>query len=141
MSSAARLDIDVAAHEPGQVQPAMLLEGDRPRLVDEWQTVPEVWNHVRHAVDASGRPGQFIFAGSASPTDDITRHTGAGRLRRIRMRPMCLWESRHSTGEVSLTPLLDGATALEPAVRTTRTPHGRLDLHPQLLSSVRNRCE
>ena len=108
--SAARLDIDVAAHELGQVQPAMLLEGDRPRLVDEWQTVPEVWNHARHAVDASGRPGQFIFAGSASPADDITRHTGAGRLRRIRMRPMCLWESGHSTGEVSLTALLDGGT-------------------------------
>lgn len=107
--SAARLDVDVPAYELGRVQPAMLLEGARPRLIDEWQTVPEVWNHARHAVDASGRPGQFIFAGSASPADDITRHTGAGRLRRIRMRPMCLWESGHSTGEVSLEGLLDGA--------------------------------
>jgi hypothetical protein len=106
--SAVRLDIDVPAHELGRVQPAMLLEGDRPRLIDEWQTVPEVWNHARHAVDASGRPGQFIFAGAASPADDITRHTGAGRLRRIRMRPMCLWEAGHSTGEVSLSALLDG---------------------------------
>ncbi|MCY4424234.1 MAG: DUF4143 domain-containing protein [Acidimicrobiaceae bacterium] len=113
--SAARLDIDVPAHELGRVQPAMLLEGDRPRLIDEWQTVPEVWNHARHAVDASGRAGQFIFAGSASPADDITRHTGAGRLRRIRMRPMCLWESGHSTGEVSLSALLDGATPTAPA--------------------------
>ena len=106
--SAVRLDIDVPAHEFGSVQPAMLLNGDRPRLVDEWQTVPAVWNHARHAVDASGRPGQFIFAGSASPADDITRHTGAGRLRRIRMRPMCLWESGDSTAEVSLQGLLDG---------------------------------
>lgn len=113
--SAARLDIDVPAHELGNVQPAMLLEGTRPRLIDEWQTVPEVWNHARHAVDASGRPGQFIFAGSASPADDVTRHTGAGRLRRIRMRPMCLWESGHSTGEVSLSALLDGEP---PAART-----------------------
>lgn len=106
--SAVRLDVDVPAHELGQVQPAMLLDGDRPRLIDEWQTVPAVWNHVRHAVDAAPPRGQFILAGSASPADDATRHTGAGRLRRIRMRPMCLWESGDSTGEVSLTGLLDG---------------------------------
>lgn len=85
-----------------------------------WQTVPEVWNHARHAVDASGRPGQFIFAGSASPADDITRHTGAGRLRRgrlrrIRMRPMCLLESGYSSGAVSLEALLDGETFSAPA--------------------------
>ena len=107
--SAVRLDIDVPSHELGKVQPGLLLEGDRPRLIDEWQTVPEVWNHARHAVDADGRRGQFIFAGSALPADDVTRHTGAGRLRRIRMRPMCLWESGDSTGEVSLSGLLDGS--------------------------------
>ena len=106
--SAVRLDIDVPAHELGRLQPAALLDGDRPRLIDEWQTVPAVWNHARHAVDAAAAPGQFIFAGSASPADDLTRHTGAGRLRRLRMRPMCLWESGDSTTEVSLAGLLDG---------------------------------
>ncbi len=116
--SAARLDVDVRVHELGSVQPAMLLEGDRPRLIDEWQTVPEVWNHARNAVDASSLPGQFIFAGSALPTDDITRHTGAGRLRRIRMRSMCLWESGDSTGEVSLSSLLDSDSGAPDASAT-----------------------
>lgn len=105
--SAVRLDLDMAAFEKGAVQPALLLDGDRPRLIDEWQTVPAVWDHARHAVDAAARPGQFIFAGSSVPADDISRHTGAGRVRRIRMRPMSLYESGDASGEVSLTGLLD----------------------------------
>ena len=109
--SAIRLDTDVDARALGSVDPSALLSGQTPRLLDEWQAVPELWNHVRHAVDATAEFGRFILAGSAQPADDATRHTGAGRVRRIRMRPMSLFESGDSTGEVSLGGLLDGHPA------------------------------
>ena len=109
--SAIRLDTDVDARALGSVDPSALLSGETPRLLDEWQAVPELWNHVRHAVDATAEFGRFILAGSAQPADDATRHTGAGRVRRIRMRPMSLFESGDSTGEVSLGELLDGHPA------------------------------
>lgn len=71
--------------------------------------MPAVWNHVRHEVGvAGGRPGQFILTGSAVPADDATRHSGAGRFGRLRMRPMSLAEAGRSTGEVSLAELLAG---------------------------------
>ena len=85
-----------------------LLEGDTPRLLDEWQLAPEVWNPMRRACDDRGRAGQFILTGSASPPDDITRHSGAGRIMRVRMRPMSLFESGDSDRRVSLRQLLDG---------------------------------
>lgn len=109
--SAIRLDTDVEARTLGSVDPSTLLSGKTPRLLDEWQVVPELWNHVRHAVDAVAEFGRFILAGSAQPADDATRHTGAGRVRRIRMRPMSLFESGDSTGEVSLGVLLEGQPA------------------------------
>ena len=109
--SAIRLDADVDASVLGSVDPSALLSGESPRLLDEWQVVPELWNHVRHAVDATAEFGRFILAGSAQPADDATRHTGAGRVRRIRMRPMSLFESGDATGEVSLGGLLDGRPA------------------------------
>lgn len=109
--SAVRLDADVDALALGSVDPSALLSGETPRLLDEWQVVPQVWNHVRHAVDAAAEFGRFILAGSAQPADDATRHTGAGRVRRVRMRPMSLFESGDSTGEVSLGGLLEGALA------------------------------
>ena len=105
---AVRLDTDIDARIVGAVEPSTLLHGPSPRLLDEWQVVPSVWNHVRHACDATTERGLFILAGSAQPADDITRHTGAGRVRRVRMRPMCLFESRDSTDEVSLEGLLEG---------------------------------
>ena len=110
--SAVRLDTDVDARTLGAVEPAALLAGTTPRLVDEWQVLPILWNHVRHACDARGERGLFILAGSAQPADDVTRHTGAGRVRRIRMRPMSLFESGDSSGEVSLAGLLDSETAV-----------------------------
>ena len=106
--SAVRLDTDIDARIVGAVEPSTLLHGPSPRLLDEWQVVPAVWNHVRHACDATTERGLFILAGSAQPADDITRHTGAGRVRRVRMRPMSLFESADSTGEVSLEGLLEG---------------------------------
>src|SRR5665811_1010477 len=62
------------------IAPRSVLEGEAPRLLDEWQVAPELWNMVRRAVDATAAPGRFILTGSAVPADDVTRHTGAGRF-------------------------------------------------------------
>ena len=113
--SAVRLDTDIEARTIGAVEPSVLLDGEPPRLIDEWQVLPAIWNHVRRACDASTGRGLFILAGSAQPADDITRHTGAGRVRRIRMRPMSLFESGDSAGTVSLATLLDGADCRAPS--------------------------
>ncbi|MGD0943642.1 MAG: DUF4143 domain-containing protein [Acidimicrobiales bacterium] len=100
------LDVDQEARRAAEVDPSLVLAGEKPRLIDEWQEVPQLWNHVRRAVDA--REGPFILTGSAVPADDATRHTGAGRFSWIRMRPMTLFELGRSTGDVSLGKLLDG---------------------------------
>jgi len=108
-ASEVRLDVDDSARSAGELAPELLLEGARPRLLDEWQLVPALWNHVRRAVDASSSPGQFILTGSAVPVDDVTRHSGALRFSRLRMRPMSLSEAGTSSGEISLSDLLAGA--------------------------------
>jgi uncharacterized protein len=90
------------------IDPSLLLEGSVPRLIDEWQIGPSLWNHVRRTVDERGKTGQFILTGSAVPPTDVTRHTGSGRLSRLRMRPMTSYESGRSMGSVSLASLLDG---------------------------------
>lgn len=118
-ASEVRLDVDDQARAAGLLAPALLLEGDRPRLIDEWQLVPAIWNQVRREVDATGgRPGQFILTGSAVPADDVTRHSGALRFSRLRMRPMSLAEAGYSTGDISLEDLLDGAepSAVDPGL-------------------------
>ena len=102
------LDVDARARRAITVDPALVLEGAAPRLLDEWQTASEIWNYVRRAVDDRARPGQFILTGSAVPADDVTRHTGAGRLTRLRLRPMSLFETGRSSGAVSLRALLAG---------------------------------
>ncbi|MDR2162508.1 MAG: DUF4143 domain-containing protein [Clostridiales Family XIII bacterium] len=76
-----------------QTDPQAIFAGEIPRLIDEWQLAPNVWNAVRHEVDQRRTPGQFILTGSATPTDDITRHSGGGRFGRIRLRTMSLFES------------------------------------------------
>ena len=107
------LDIDQVARQVLAVEPALVLEGERPRLLDEWQVVPELWNQVRRAVDASGQPGQFLLTGSAVPADDANRHTGAGRFGFLRMRPMSLFETGASSGAISLRALFaNGAPAV-----------------------------
>ena len=103
------LDVDANARRAVAIDPALVLAGAAPRLIDEWQTEPAIWNHVRRAVDDRPRPGQFILTGSAVPADDVTRHTGAGRLTRLRLRPMSLFETGRSSGAVSLRALLAGA--------------------------------
>ena len=93
------------------LDPGALLEGPVPRLLDEWQLAPRIWNPMRHACDRRAQSGQFILTGSANPPDDVTRHSGAGRVLRVRMRPMSLVESGESSGDTSLRGLLDGEDA------------------------------
>ena len=102
------LDVDENARRAMAIDPTLILAGDIPRLIDEWQIEPRIWNHVRRAVDQRGDCGQFILTGSSVPTDDITRHTGAGRVSRLRLRTMTSWEMGLSTAEVSLADLLRG---------------------------------
>ena len=107
-SSTVLLDVDDNARRAVALDPALVLDGPIPRLIDEWQVEPAIWNHIRRAVDDRAEPGQFILTGSAVPADDITRHTGAGRISRLRMRPMTLFETGHTNGAVSVAGLLDG---------------------------------
>ena len=94
--------------ETGKLMPSLLLEGETPRLIDEWQEVHELWNAVRHSVDQRKKQGQFILTGSATPRDEVLAHSGIGRISRIQMRPMSLYESKESTGSVSLKALFEG---------------------------------
>lgn len=92
-----------------ELNPSLLLKGETPRLIDEWQIAPKLWDAIRFEVDHRGEEGQFILTGSAVPADmkDVT-HTGTGRIARLTMRPMTLYESEESNGTVSLSELLSG---------------------------------
>ena len=91
------------------LDPQSALEGDVPRLIDEWQDAPMLWDVARRAMDDRAKPGQYIFTGSSSPPKKSTSHSGTGRFARITMRPMSLFESGNSNGHVSLSALFDGA--------------------------------
>lgn len=108
-TSSVRLDASPELPAIASVSPRTILEGDTPRLIDEWQLAPEIWNAVRHEVDERGQPGQFILTGSATPTDTLTHHSGAGRFRRLTLRPMTLSESGESTSAVDFRSLLEDA--------------------------------
>ena len=103
------LDTDPSARGHAEQGTLPLGDGPYPLLIDEWQLAPAAWSSVRHASDLLQGPGRFILTGSSSPGDELTRHSGAGRVARLRMRPMSLFESSDSTGKVSLGALLDGA--------------------------------
>jgi uncharacterized protein len=94
--------------QTASIKPSLLLEGATPRLLDEWQIAPVLWDAVRFTVDQRDRSGQFILTGSAVPVDNKTVHTGTGRISRLRMRPMSLFESQESEGSVSLSDLFAG---------------------------------
>ncbi len=89
-------------------KPSLLLKGEHPRLIDEWQDAPVIWDAVRTSIDQSGGiPGLYILTGSNTVDNTQIRHTGTGRITRMMMYPMSLWESKDSTGEVSLQELFD----------------------------------
>ncbi len=93
-----------------EADPARLLEGERPVLIDEWQRLPQVWDLVRRAVDDGAQPGSFLLAGSAFP-DPPPTHSGAGRIVTLRMRPLTLSERLETATRISLSDLLSGARA------------------------------
>ena len=100
-------------------KPSLLLKGEQPKLIDEWQDAPMIWDAVRTVVDnAGGKPGQFILTGSNTVDKTKIRHTGTGRITRMKIYPMSLWESLESSGEVSIQELfnnpdydIDGASS------------------------------
>lgn len=89
-------------------KPSLFLNGEKPRMFDEWQMYPVVWDSIRTDVDHTGLKGQYILTGSAKPSEGETMHTGTGRISRVLMRPMSLYESGESTGEVSFNDILAG---------------------------------
>ena len=97
-----------------ELSPELVLDGDTPRLVDEWPEAPSIWDAVRYRVDQTPQKGQFILTGSATPNHKGILHSGAGRIAKLRMRPMSLYESGDSSGTVSLEQLCRGQ--LNPAM-------------------------
>ena len=96
-----------------QIAPGILLQGETPRLLDEWQIAPSLWDSVRFEVDHRGRTGQFVLTGSAVPANrDEIFHSGTGRISWLRMRPMTIFESGESNGNISLRELFGGAAGL-----------------------------
>jgi predicted AAA+ superfamily ATPase len=102
------LESDANAERRALLDPRLILDGATPRLLDEWQRVPRVWDAVRRAVDDRRRPGQFILTGSATPDDSVQRHSGAGRFAVVEMRTMTLVEKRSASPRVSVAGLLAG---------------------------------
>lgn len=89
-------------------KPSLLLKGNNPRLIDEWQVAPVLWDAVRFEVDKRAERGLFILTGSAVPPENVTAHTGTGRISRMIMRPMSLFESLESNGQISIGALFNG---------------------------------
>ncbi|MFT4034958.1 MAG: DUF4143 domain-containing protein [Patulibacter sp.] len=103
-----RLDEDEVARGLVSLAPERLFDNPTPILFDEWQVEPAIWNRARRQVDDRGQQGLFILTGSSTPNDDAARHSGAGRFSVLPMRPLSLFESGHSSGEMSLSRLLSG---------------------------------
>lgn len=98
--------------EMASVRPDLLLNGEKPRLIDEWQDAPQLWDAVRYEVDNSGLRNQFVLTGSVTPRKEEPSHTGTGRIARLTMRPLSLYESNDSTGEVSLSELFNSVESI-----------------------------
>ena len=103
------------------LSPALVLPGDVPRLIDEWQEVTSLWDAVRYEVDTRGEKGQFILTGSSTPKRKGILHSGVGRIGKLRMRPMSLFEAGCSSGDVSLEELCNG--------NLTQKLIGEVDIH------------
>ena len=114
--SVVRVDVDPNVKIYLETEPERVLAGATPRLLDEWQRQPVLWDMVRRAVDDRQMAGQFILTGSATLSDDVPKHSGAGRFSVLRMRPMTLWETGHSRGDVCLSALRrpDATVSVDP---------------------------
>ncbi|MCD8096777.1 MAG: DUF4143 domain-containing protein [Lachnospiraceae bacterium] len=104
-----------------EMSPSLILPGETPRMIDEWQEVPPIWDAIRYEVDKRGVKGQFILTGSSTPKVKGILHSGAGRIGRLRMHTMSLYETGRSSGQVSLKALCDG--------NLTPTLTGEVDLN------------
>ena len=104
-------DKSVSYLKAADTKPSLLLQGDTPRLIDEWQEAPVLWDAVRFAVDQRQKSGQFILTGSAVPKDGVVKHSGTGRISRLQLRTMSLFESMESNGSISLKQLFDGTAS------------------------------
>ncbi len=111
------------------ISPSIVLEGETPRLIDEWQEVPPIWDAVRYTVDQRGEKSQFILTGSSTPDRKGILHSGAGRIGKLHMRTMSLYESGDSSGIVSLKDLCNGFL--------TQTLTGKVDLRDLIYYAVR----
>jgi len=103
-----QVDQDIQVPAIMDIDPKILLSGDTPRLLDEWQEQPKLWNYVRHEVDNRKQKGQFILTGSANPEEDSKTHSGAGRFTIVEMQTMSWQEMGFSSGEVSISDVLKG---------------------------------
>lgn len=109
-NSILEVDTDPSVPLLMETSPSRLLLGDTPRLIDEWQEEPKLWNLVRHEVDKRSLPAQFILTGSSNPDEKAKKHSGAGRFTILDMRTMSWQELGHSTGKISLKKILRGET-------------------------------
>lgn len=100
-------DMSLGYLRTAETKPSLLLAGDTPRLIDEWQDAPVLWDAVRTMVDRRVEPGQFILTGSNAIDRKKIKHSGTGRIARMKMYPMSLWESKESNGKISLEALFD----------------------------------
>lgn len=106
-------DKSAAYLELANLKPSNLLKGEKPRLIDEWQMAPNLWGAIRFDVDRQNASGLYILTGSTTVDESSIAHSGIGRISRLRMRTMSLFESGDSSGEVSLSDLFDGNTTVE----------------------------
>lgn len=96
-----------------RMDPHGVLEGEKPRLIDEWQKAPDIWNQIKDDLDFNYQFGKYILTGSSTPADKTeVHHSGAGRITPVRMRPMSLWESKDSKGTISLSGLFNAGAAI-----------------------------
>ena len=114
-----------------ETKPSLLLQGEKPRLLDEWQLAPVLWDAVRVSVDRSNAKGLYILTGSVVKDDSLTKHTGTGRISRLEMTPMSLFESEESTGDASLSALFAHPEASVDGVR------GKLSMEELLFAACR----
>jgi predicted AAA+ superfamily ATPase len=112
-NSIVRFDESNQIREQALLMPSVVLNGDTPRLIDEWQLVPDIWNAVRYEIDKRRKKGQFILTGSSAPSDDISRHTGAGRIARLNLRTMSLAESGDSIKAVNIKDCFESNKKIE----------------------------